>query len=106
MGIRYFLSKPVLESSLYVTFSDDNYCNAERLVKAKAGEIPDEVMLFIVVPSVFDPSLAPEGKQCALASTWCPPGADLKDPELYWDRMEKTVAKIWPEIPQCTEHKE
>jgi len=106
MGIRYFLSKPVLESSLYVTFSDDNYCNAERLLKAEAGEIPEEVMLFIVVPSVFDPSLAPEGKQCALASTWCPPGADMKDPELYWDRMEKTMAKIWPEIPQCTERKE
>jgi len=106
MGIRYFLNKPVLESSLYVTFSDDNYCNAERLLKAQAGEIPDEVMLFIVVPSVFDPTLAPEGKQCLLASTWCPPGADLKDPEMYWDRLDKTMAKIWPEIPQCTEYKE
>ncbi len=106
MGIRYFLSKPVLDKSLYVTFSDDNYCNAERLMKAQAGEIPDELMLFIVVPSVFDPSLAPEGKQCLLVSTWCPPDADMKDPEMYWDRMDKTIAKIWPEIPQYTEHKE
>ncbi len=105
-GIRYFLSKPVLEHPMYITFSDDNYLNLERAERAKAGQLPEDVPVFVVVPSGFDPSLAPAGKQCALASTLCPPGADMKDQEIFWDKLEQTVAKIWPELSQHIEHKE
>jgi prolycopene isomerase len=106
MGIRYFLSKPVLQRALYVHSTDDNYWNVERTLKAEAGEIPEEAFVFMVVPSVFDPGLAPEGKQCALASTLCPPDAAMKDTQMYWDSLDKTVAKVWPEISQHTERKE
>jgi phytoene dehydrogenase-like protein len=34
MGIRYFLSKPVLDHPMYLTFSDDNYFNVERATRA------------------------------------------------------------------------
>jgi len=106
MGIRYFLSKPVLERASYIAFSDDSYWNVERSMRAKAGEVLEEVIVFIVVPSVFDPSLAPEGKQCVLASTLCLPDAEMKNPQAWWDRLDETVARIWPEIPQYTEYKE
>jgi len=106
MGTRYFLSKPVLEQSFYGAYSDDSYWNMERFLRAKAGQIPEEVIVFMVVPSVFDPALAPEGKQCALASTLCPPDPEMKDLEKWWDKLDEMVAKIWPEIPQYTEHKE
>ena len=106
MGIRYFLSKPVLESGMYVTFSDDNYFNVERAERSKDGQLPEDVLVFVTVPSLYDPSLAPAGKQCALASTLCPPGADMKDPQVFWDKLDETVAKIWPELPKHVEHKE
>jgi prolycopene isomerase len=106
MGIRYFLSKPVLERAIYVQATDDNYWNVERYLKAKEGEIPDESWVFITIPSVYDPSLAPEGKQCALASTVCPPDAAMKDAQMYWDRLDETVAKVWPEVIENTEKKE
>jgi phytoene dehydrogenase-like protein len=106
MGIRYFLSKPVLERALYVHATDESYWNVERTMKARAGQIPDEAFVFITVPSVFDNDLAPKGKQCALASTLAPPDAAMKDAQMYWDKLEGTVAKLWPEIPQFTEKKE
>lgn len=37
------------------------------------GEIPSEINSFIVVPSAFDPSVAPEGKQLVMMSTAVPP---------------------------------
>ena len=106
MGIRYFLSKPVLERGMYITFSDDNYFNVERAERAKAGQLPEDVLVFMVVPSLYDPSLAPAGKQCALASTLCPPGAEIKNPQVFWDKLDETVARIWPELPKHIEHKE
>jgi len=106
MGIRYFLSKPVFERPMYLTFSDDNYFNVERAERAKAGQLPEDALVFITVPSLYDPSLAPAGKQCALASTLCPPGADMENPQIFWDKLDQTVAKIWPELPQNIEHKE
>ncbi len=38
------------------------------------GEIPEEINSFIVVPSTFDPSVAPEGKQIVMMSTAVPAG--------------------------------
>jgi len=106
MGIRYFLSKPVLQHPMYLAFSDDNYFNVERAERAKAGQLPEDALVFMTVPSLYDPSLAPAGKQCVLASTLCPPGADLKNPQIFWDKLDETVAKLWPELPQHIEHKE
>jgi len=106
MGIRYFLDKPVIEGPMYMTVSDDNYVTVDRMAKAEAGELPDHVVLLVVVPSNYDPDLAPKGKQCALVGTLCPPGADFGNRELFWDKIDETMAAIWPDLPGCIEHKE
>jgi len=106
MGIRYFLDKPVVQGAMYMTVSDDNYVTVERMAKAKAGELPDHVVLLVVVPSNYDPDLAPKGKQCVLVGTLCPPGADAENRELFWDKVDETMAAIWPELPDHIEHKE
>jgi prolycopene isomerase len=106
MGSRYFLSKPVLEHGMYVAFSEDSYWNVDRWLKSKAGQIPDEVIVFMVVPSVYDSSLAPPGKQCALAATLCSPEAQMKHPQLWWDKLDEMVAKIWPDLPRHIESQE
>lgn len=45
--------------------------------KLMAGVVPEELNSFIVVPSSFDPSVAPEGKQLVMMTTAVPAG--IKD---------------------------
>lgn len=45
--------------------------------KLMAGGVPEELNSFIVVPSSFDPSVAPEGKQLVMMTTAVPAG--IKD---------------------------
>ena len=106
MGIRYFLSKPVFEYPVYIAFADDSYWDTERFRRAKAGEIPDEVIVFNVVPSLYDPSLAPEGKQCALVATLGSPDPDIADPEVWWNKLDEMVDKLWPEVRPHVEREE
>jgi prolycopene isomerase len=30
----------------------------------------------------------------------------MENPQIFWDKLEQTVAKIWPELPKYIEHKE
>jgi len=106
MGIRYFLSKPVFEYPVYIAFSDDSYWDTERFLRVKAGELPDEAIVFIVVPSLYDPSLAPEGKQCALAATLCSPDPRASDAEVWWNKLDETVDRLWPEVRPHVEREE
>ena len=106
MGIRYFLSKPVFEYGVYIAFSDDSYWDSERFRRIKAGEMPDEVVVFNVVPAVYDPDLAPEGKQCALVSTIASPDPEPTDPEVWWNKLDEMVDRLWPEVRPHVEREE
>jgi len=106
MGIRYFLSKPVFEYPVYIAFSDDSYWDSERFRRIKAGEMPDEVIVFNVVPSLYDPSLAPEGKQCALVATLGSPDPELADPEVWWNKLDEMVDRLWPDVRPHVEREE
>jgi len=105
IGARYFLSKPVLEYPMYFSCSDDLYLNLDRCLRQQT-QVPEEIMIFAVVPAVCDPSLAPPGKQCFTTLTFCSPDIERKDLELWWNKIDDTVAKIWPEVPQHIEKKE
>ena len=105
IGARYFLSKAVLEYPMYFSCSDDLYLDLDRCLRQQT-QVPEEIMIFMVVPAVCDPSVAPPGKQCATTLTFCSPDVERKDLELWWDKIDETVAKIWPELPQHIEEKE
>ncbi len=106
MGIRYFLNKRVLDCPFHIAFSDEGYFNEKRYLEVKSGSIPDEMVVFMTVPSEFDASLSPPGKQCVLSSTLCPPDPELEDKESWWKRIDEMVGKIWPELPAHIESKE
>lgn len=106
MGIRYFFKRPVFDRGMYIVFSDDSYVDTERFRKAKEGELPEDALLFVVVPSVYDPALAPEGKQSALVATVCSPDPEAPDAELWWGKLEETLFKIWPDLEGSIESKE
>jgi phytoene dehydrogenase-like protein len=106
MGIRYFLDKPVFDLCTYITYSDDNYVNRQRLAGLEKGIAPDDLLLFMVVPSVFDPDLSPAGKQCVLASTLCPADAKYPYNDILWKKLEDTINKIWPQVENHIECKD
>ena len=106
VGIRYFLSKPVFRYPVNIAFSDDSYWDSERFLRIKAGELPDEALVFIVVPSLYDASLAPEGKQCALAATLCSPDPKAGDPEVWWNKLDEMVDRLWPDVRPHVEREE
>ena len=109
MGVRYFLDCPVFRYPVYIAYSDDSYWDAGRFLQAKAGHVPEDVLVFIVVPSLYDPALAPQDGQCVLAATLCSPdpsAAGGPDAELLWCKLEETVERLWPEIASHVEAKE
>jgi len=105
VGTRYFLDRPFFEHGMYIAFSDESYLDSDRFARMKSGWVPDELLVFNVVPSFYDASLAPEGKQCALVGTLCSPDPELAHIDRIWERLEETVEKLWPGIAECTESK-
>lgn len=106
MGVRYFIDKPLLTSCSHIVFSDDSFVNKERAKKASTGAVPDELMVFLTVPSNFDAELAPPGKQCVLTSTVCPPDPKMENLEAWWDKMDEMMARVWPEFHSHVETRE
>jgi phytoene dehydrogenase-like protein len=106
MGTRYFLNRPFFKEGMNITFSDTTYWDAQRAQKAANGEVPDELLVFNVIPSNFDPELSPPGKQCVLSSTLCPADPDMKNNKAYWEKLDCMMDKIWPGFSDCIEYKE
>ncbi|MFO7962883.1 MAG: FAD-dependent oxidoreductase [Desulfobacterales bacterium] len=106
MGTRYYLNKPFFKEAFNIAFSDDSYVNTERSMRAKKGEVPEELLIFNVMPSNFDPELAPSGKQCVLSSTLCPADPDMPRTEDWWRKIDGMMERIWPGFSECVESKE
>ena len=106
MGIRYFLDRPYFDRGTYIAFSDESYLDTERFRRARTGELPEDMLVFNVVPSVYDPSLAPAGKQCAIIGTICTPDPETQDNEAWWSKLEEMVGRLWPDLESCVSSKE
>jgi len=106
MGIRYFLNKPFFDYPMYLTFSDRSYLDTPRLAAMAAGEIPDEPVVFNVVPARYDANLAPAGKQCALVGTLCAADPQLPYAEELWNKLDAMVERLWPGMHACVESSE
>jgi phytoene dehydrogenase-like protein len=106
-AVRYFLNKPVLKWPMYMMWSDDSWWNVERFLKAKQGQVPKEVILFGIVPSNFDPTMSPPGKQCFIAGTICIPDPEATGivQELY-KKMDEMLDKVFPEVMDAVMYKE
>jgi prolycopene isomerase len=101
MGIRYFLDRPFFEQGMYVAYSDESYLDADRFARLESGWLPDDVLVFNTVPAVYDKSLAPAGKQCAVMGTFCSPDPDLAYQDALWQRLDETVKRLWPGMEEC-----
>lgn len=106
IGLRYFLDRPFFEHGMYIAYSDESYLHAARLAEIAQGRFPEDPLLFCVVPSVYDASLAPEGKQCALVGTICTPDPDFAHGEALLERLDASARRLWPGLAGCIERVE
>ncbi len=98
VGIRYWLDAPVLTQPMVLQFSNESWWDTERYLAAESGDWAEHPLLFITVPSLFDPSLAPEGQQLILAGTMSTP--DPKSPmnEAAIEIVDRETRWSFPEI--------
>lgn len=105
-SVRYFLDKPVMDTGLYVVWSDDSWLDTERFRRQKQGGVPDEVILFMVNHSFYDENAAPPGKQVLVAGTICSPDPGAEEIKDLWTCMDRQMQELFPDIWEATERKE
>jgi phytoene dehydrogenase-like protein len=105
-SVRYFLDKPVMKTAMYVMYSDDSWLNTERFEKMKNGEMPDEVILFMVNHNFYDEDAAPPGKQVLVSGTVCSGNPEAKEIEALWKKMDEQMQQFFPEIWEACERRE
>jgi len=103
-GVRYFLSKPVLDCQSYMFFSDNTISTTQHYLEAETGKMPEETYLYVSTNSIY-PGMAPKGKQLVYTGLSCPadPKTDIKP---WVDIVETGVARLWPDIMKYVEKKE
>lgn len=103
---RYFLKRAVLDLPMYVVYSDDSWWDTARYQAVREGHVPDEVILFAVVPSNYDPEMSPPGKQVLVAGTICPPDPESREIEALYRKMDEMLARLFPEAWAAVERAE
>jgi phytoene dehydrogenase-like protein len=103
---RYIFSKPVMEHGVYIGISEDSYIDVPRLERMAAGEIPEVVSFYGVVPSVFDPDMAPKGKQMLILGTWCSPDPKAKEIKMLQKKVDQQFEEMFPKAAPYIESKE
>ena len=99
VGKRFVVDAPVFTAPMVLQFSDDSWWDEERFRQAERGRWPEEPLLFVTVPSLYDPALgADDGHQIALAGTMS--SADPHSPmgEMALRKVHQAVLRTWPDV--------
>jgi prolycopene isomerase len=107
LGYRYYLKKPITDAPYGVVFSDDSPWSLERFNRAKEGEASREGVLYFEVPSNYDPTAAPEGKQVFMTGSFCPANPKMSKEEInaWANAGEEILFKAFPELEGAIEDK-
>ena len=105
-GVRYFLGKKALQHNMYMVYADDSWWDTARYQRVMEGQVPDDVILFMTVPSNFDPSMAPPGKQCVITGTICSPDPEAAEVEMLYAKTDEMFARLFPEAWAAVERRE
>ena len=107
-GVRYFLKKPVIKTPFGNIISGDSYWSLERVNRAAAGDMLEDIGILYEVPSNYDPDAAPKGKQIVLAASWSPadPQMTANQKKMWWDKIDEIMFKVFPDLPKNIESRE
>lgn len=103
---RYIFSKPVMEHGMFLATSEDSYIDIQRMAEMKNGKIPEVLSVYGVCPAVFDPDMAPKGKQLLLIGAWCSPDPKAKEIKAIQKRVDELFEGMFPEAVPYIESKE
>lgn len=109
IGARYFLNKEVIPRVPFgAVFTTESPWSIDKWIKAKSGQIPEEMTVWYEIPSNYDPNAAPKGKQIILTGFLGPCDPKLTDKELkpWLDKGDEMVFKAFPELKAAIESKE
>jgi phytoene dehydrogenase-like protein len=104
--VRYFIDAPLMEAGMQLIYADDTWWDSERYERFRRGQGHDEVVVFITVPAVFDPAMAPAGKQCLIAGTVCSPDPKAPEIDMLYGKIDTTIARVLPHVWAAVERRE
>ena len=99
---RYIFKEPVMQHGIYIGTSQDSYIDVRRHEETRAGKIPPVVSIYAVNPALFDPDMAPKGKQMLLIGTWCRPDPRPERSEPCRRRLTSSSWRCSPEKPSTS----
>ena len=109
IGARYFLNKEVIPRVPFgAVFTTNSPWSVDKWIKAKNGQIPEEMTVWYEIPSNYDPSAAPKGKQIVLTGFLGPCDPNLTEKELkpWLDKGDEMMFKAFPDLKAAIESKE
>ncbi len=109
IGARYFLSKEIIKNVPFgAVFTRNSAWSLNKWLKAKAGQIPEEMTVWYEVPSNYDPKAAPAGKQIVLTGFLGPSDPKLTEKDLkpWLDKGEQVMFDAFPDLAGAIEARE
>ncbi|MBN2100255.1 MAG: NAD(P)/FAD-dependent oxidoreductase [Dehalococcoidia bacterium] len=103
---RYIFKEPVMQYGIILGSSEDSYIDVQRHEEMRAGKIPEVVSLYAVNPAVFDPEMAPKGKQMLLVGTWCRPDPKAREIGALQKRVDEQFIDMFPKEAKYIEARE
>jgi phytoene dehydrogenase-like protein len=109
LGARYFLNKEIIKNVPFgAIFTRESAWSIDRWLKAKAGQIPEDMTVWYEVPSNYDPGAAPKGKQIVLTGFLGPQDPKLTEKDLkpWLDKGDEVMFKAFPDLEAAIESRE
>jgi phytoene dehydrogenase-like protein len=94
--IKLALKKPVTNYKIVNSLSFEN--PEEKNNSILEGKVPDEVDLMVIVPSNYDPEMAPKGKQLIIAGSAVPRESFDKNSKKWINNSMETLESMFPEL--------
>ncbi len=96
LTLKVALKKPITNFKMVTSFSlQDPEETFNSLLK---GKVPEEVFLFVPVPSNYDPNLVPKGKQLIIAGTPVPVENFEKNRDKWIKTSLESLENIFPDL--------
>ena len=104
-SVRYFLDRRVIQSPMMMIHAEESWYTTERYERVRAGEVPEDVIVFATVPANMDPSMAPEGRQCVVAGTICSPDPEAPEIPMLYGKVDEMMEKVLPGFLDSVTHR-
>jgi phytoene dehydrogenase-like protein len=104
-SVRYFLDRKVVDSPMCMFYAEESWYTTERYARVRNGEEPEDVIVFVTVPSAMDPSMAPPGKECVVAGTICSPDPEAPEIPMLYRKVDEMMERIFPGFMDSVEHR-